>query len=307
MASGPGKARLLEVRPLTYDTSEYTFALVDPPELRFRAGQFVSLRCELPYAAGERVPRDAAELPYAAGERVPRNAAELPYAAGERVPRDAAELPYAAGERVPRDAAGGSTDDPVPMRSYSIASPSTERDRFRLVVKLIPGGVGSAFFTALTPGVTIEFTGPMGFFVLDLAHAGDVVIGATGTGLAPVIPMLEELCARPGEHGQVRLFFGVRRLEDLFYLDRLEDLARRMPRFRFELCVTRPPPGWTGGHPTRITPHVLETVGRLVGPVYYLVGNGDMIKELRRLLQERGVDRKRQIRTEAFFPAASEP
>ncbi len=36
-------------------------------------------------------------------------------------------------------------------------------------------------------------------------------------------------------------------------------------------------------------------------PVFYLVGNGAMIKELKAALQERGIDRKRQIRNEAFF------
>jgi len=134
--AGVGKARLVEVRKLTYDTNEYTFALVEPKEIKFRAGQFVSVRC------------------------------------------------------------GSDAQGTLQMRSYSIASPSSSHDRFSVVVKIIPGGFGSAFFTGLSIGGEIEFTGPMGFFVLDLAHTGDVVIGATGTGLAPVIPMLGELLTR---------------------------------------------------------------------------------------------------------------
>jgi hypothetical protein len=35
--------------------------------------------------------------------------------------------------------------------------------------------------------------------------------------------------------------------------------------------------------------------------VFYLVGNGAMIKEVKAGLIERGVDRKKQIRNEVFF------
>ena len=46
---------------------------------------------------------------------------------------------------------------------------------------------------------------------------------------------------------------------------------------------------------------VVVEVPALDRPVFYLVGNGAMIKELKAELQARGVDRKRQIRNEAFF------
>ena len=40
---------------------------------------------------------------------------------------------------------------------------------------------------------------------------------------------------------------------------------------------------------------------RCNAPTFYLVGNGAMITELKRELISRGVNRKTQIRTEAFF------
>jgi ferredoxin-NADP reductase len=243
MESGARKARLEGARPLTYDTWEYRFRMLAPPEIRFRAGQFVSVLCG----------------------------------------HDKEGLPS--------------------RRSYSIASPSQERGGFTLVVKLLPGGLAAKFFGALQPGGEIEFTGPMGFFVLDLAHTGDVVFAATGTGLAPVVPMLDELLARP-ESGQVQLYFGVRKLEDVFYADWLDAAAARHPRFRWQLCATQPPPDFRG-HKGRLTQPVLQTVAELLRPTYYLVGNGDMIKDVKQLLSARGVDRKRQIRTEAFFAAAA--
>lgn len=185
------------------------------------------------------------------------------------------------------------------LRSYSIASPPG-RETLSLILKMIAGGPGSEFFKTLRIGDRVQFTGPMGFFVLDLQHAGDVVFGVTGVGITPVLPMLEELCAR-SEAGRVILLWGNRHARDLFWLDELADLQRRCPRLRVEIFLS----GETGvdwrGKRGRITSALLDELPTLDKPVFYLVGNGAMIKEVKAALVERGVDRKRQIRNEAFF------
>ena len=58
--------------------------------------------------------------------------------------------------------------------------------------------------------------------------------------------------------------------------------------------------GWVGGR-GRITPALLDRLPELSAPTFYLVGNGAMISELKRELIARGVNRRAQIRTEAFF------
>ena len=52
----------------------------------------------------------------------------------------------------------------------------------------------------------------------------------------------------------------------------------------------------------RITRHVLAAVPTLDRPVFYLVGNGAMIRELRGELEARGIERRRHIKTEVFYP-----
>ena len=184
------------------------------------------------------------------------------------------------------------------LRSYSIAS-SPGTNELSLILKLIAGGPGSEFFKTLQIGQRVQFTGPMGFFVLDLQHAGDVVFGITGVGITPILPMLEEL-ARREEKGRIVLFWGNRHAQDLFWLDELADLQRRCPRLRVEIFLTGDAPSWTGRR-GRITQAVLDELPSFDKPVFYLVGNGAMIRELKAALVERGVDRKRQIRNEAFF------
>src|SRR5450432_3264283 len=184
-----------------------------------------------------------------------------------RVP---ARLDFKAGQFV-----SIAVDEPVPpdgvalpRRSYSIASQTTEGERLRFIIRVMPEGAASSYLMTLPLGAEIRLTGPHGFFVLDAAHAGDVVLGATGTGIAAVMPMLGALAARAGA--------------------------------RLSLHLTAPSAAWTGAR-GRITTAILDALPTLATPTFYLVGNGSMITELKRELVERGVNRKAQIRTEAFF------
>jgi CDP-4-dehydro-6-deoxyglucose reductase, E3 len=237
-------ARITGVETLAHEVLLFRAEMVEPAELRYRAGQFLSIRI---------------------------------------------------------DATGNV------RRSYSIASAPDRPDAFELLVKVVPGGAGSELFLGLAPGDEIHFTGPMGFFVCDLAHAGDAVFAVTGSGIAAALPMIEEALARPAEleRGRVLLYWGLRSEEDLYWQDRLAALAAASPRFAYHVCLSRPGPTWTGVN-GRITRHVLDALPNLDRPVFYVVGNGSMIRDLKKELMDRGVDRKRQIRVEVFYPA-SEP
>ena len=220
--------------------------------------------------------------------------------------RSPERLPFRAGQFVSvavdegdsGSAAGSSTGSSPPRRSYSIASHSAEGDRLRFIIRVIPAGAASHFLMNLELGAQVNLTGPHGFFVLDDAHAGDVVFGATGTGLAAVLPMLGELAARP-ESGRRVLYWGAREEADLFARAEVEDLAARAGA-QLSIHLTAPGPEWRGPR-GRITAAILEALPTLRSPTFYLVGNGAMINELKRELVARGVNRKAQIRTEAFF------
>jgi ferredoxin-NADP reductase len=209
-------------------------------------------------------------------------------------------LPFRAGQfvsiAVGRDRAGLEV-----RRSFSIASSALESDALRFIVRLVPDGPASTFLATLPIGADVPMTGPYGFFVLENAHPGEVIFGATGTGVAAVLPMLAELASRPErrEGGLRLLYWGARRAEDLVARPEVEALCAQAGA-TLHLCLTAPPPDWTGVR-GRITPAILEAFPGWKAPTFYLVGNGAMIAELKRELVKRGVDRKKQIRTEAFF------
>lgn len=195
-------------------------------------------------------------------------------------------------------AVGTDVNDRPVRRSYSIASPADEGNRMRLIMRLVAGGPASDFFAPLAPGSEVEMTGPHGFFVLDPHHPGDVVFAATGTGVAPVLSMLAELAHRP-EPGRRFVYWGLRQQSDLFALDEVRDRCQRA-NVALHLYLSQPSASWTGQR-GRIIPPILEAQPGLEAPTFYIVGNGAMIQELKTGLVARGVNRKKQIRTEAFF------
>jgi CDP-4-dehydro-6-deoxyglucose reductase len=208
-----------------------------------------------------------------------------------------ARLDFRAGQFVTLSVAKDPAGHDV-RRSYSIASRSDQGQALRLILRMVPGGPGSDFFAALALGAEVRLTGPHGFFVLDDSHAGDVVFAATGTGIAPVLPMLAELAPR-AESGRRIVYWGMREDADLFAVDEVAATCAASGA-TLRTYLSRPTPRWTGLR-GRITPAVLEALPELQAPTFYIVGNGAMIQELKRGLIERGIDRKRQIRTEAFF------
>jgi ferredoxin-NADP reductase len=218
------------------------------------------------------------------------------------LPLEPPRLDFRAGQYLSLDCGLDAQGLPA-RRAYSIASPP-HAEHLVICAKLIPGGLASSVLGRLCVGDEIDFTGPTGFFVLDERHAGDVVFGVTGTGIAPVVPMLEELLARD-EAGRVLLFWGLRTAADAFYRDAIAELAARSPRLEVHVSLTHPEPEWRGEQ-GRINAKLLAAVPELRAPVFYLVGNGAMIEEVRAALKARGVGR-RQIRTEAFYTPEPAP
>lgn len=208
-----------------------------------------------------------------------------------------ARLDFQAGQFVSIAVEGNESISPA-RRSYSIASQTDAGERVRFIIRVIPSGAASELLMSLPVGAALRMTGPHGFFVLDAAHAGDLVFGATGTGVAAVMPMLGDLVRR-NDPGRRYLFWGLRHQSDLFAH---EEIARLCEQSGTDLRVylSGPDPSWSGAR-GRITAAILDTLPQLASPTFYLVGNGAMITELKRELVGRGINRKKQIRTEAFF------
>lgn len=179
-------------------------------------------------------------------------------------------------------------------RAYSVASAPSKKDGFSLCVKLIPEGRGSRVFRNLETGARLNFMGPFGHFML-ADSPKDIVMVATGTGLAPFMSMLPTLL-EGGRAGRVDLYFGVRHEEDLFYVDTLRAWEAEYSNFHVHVTLSQPPDGWTGLR-GRVTEHLTDFDPAAVQ--VYICGNGDMVKAVKEQVEAAGVP-KVDIHLEQF-------
>lgn len=122
-------------------------------------------------------------------------------------------------------------------RAYSFSTgPGQEQVSF--LVRVVEGGAMSTYLTERAQaGDRVIFTGPMGgFFLRELARPALLLAG--GTGLAPLLSMLESMAAAgsPPAH-PVHLLYGVTTDQDLVHLETLADYAAVLPGFTFDHCV----------------------------------------------------------------------
>ena len=101
-------------------------------------------------------------------------------------------------------------------RSYSLANAPRADGLLELIVRRYPGGVMSGFwFDRARPGDLLRLEGPLGTFFLREEGPRDLVFLATGTGIAPVKALLEEIAADPprAARHRLRVFWGNRAAE----------------------------------------------------------------------------------------------
>jgi Na+-transporting NADH:ubiquinone oxidoreductase subunit F len=122
-----------------------------------------------------------------------------------------------------------SPEGPV-FRAYSISSASYEDNVVELVVRLVPGGIGSTYLHNVSPGDKVNFTGPYGEFYLNEDPSVEIVCVGGGCGIAPMKNIIYTLYDRWPDR-TCWLFFGCRTTEDVFYLERFQELAQKHTNF----------------------------------------------------------------------------
>lgn len=189
-------------------------------------------------------------------------------------------------------------------RSYSIANTPGTSELIEIAIAPVEGGLATKLLYGLSPGDTIEASGPYGRFVLRDDPSCRYVLIATGTGVTPYRSMLPELRERLGAGFRVELFLGVRNQHDLLFGVDFRDMAEAHADFGFTACYSRGMPdepvdweaeGYVQAHLDKLD---LDPETDIV----YLCGNPAMVDDATALLKEAGFG-IRQIRREKYLPA----
>jgi NAD(P)H-flavin reductase len=174
-------------------------------------------------------------------------------------------------------------------RSYSIASTPDNNHGFSLVAEMVAGGRGSEYWQNIKVGAEVELLAPLGKFMVR-GIKEKLLFVATGSGIVPIWCMINDLLINKKETRPVRLHWGMRSEDDLFWVDNLERLAEEHPNFVFDIVLSKPSEGWG-----LCSGHVQDCLNRdfasesLIDWEGYVCGNQKMVESTATTLQALGM------------------
>ena len=187
-------------------------------------------------------------------------------------------------------------------RSYSIANAPRADKLLELHIREVPNGAMSQFwFQKAQVNDLLRLRGPLGTFFLRDTWGKDLVLMATGTGIAPVKAILEGLLALDADAlpRSITVYWGARHREDLYWA---ASGFETLPYFRFVPVLSRADADWPGERG-----HVQDTVLRdhlvLESTVVYACGSDAMIHGAQTKLRAAGLP-ERQFHSDAFVCSA---
>jgi benzoate/toluate 1,2-dioxygenase reductase subunit len=174
----------------------------------------------------------------------------------------------------------------IAKRPYSFTS-APGADVATFLIRNVSGGKMSAYLEAKAKmGDRLVLNGPFGSFYLRSPRR-PILFLAGGSGVGPILSMLEHLAARGANDQSVRLVYGVRDDADLVEVDRIEALRARIPKFTYDTTCS----GRGSRHP--LTGHVTDHLSASVlnnGDVdVYLCGPPEMVESGRQHIAKLGL------------------
>jgi ferredoxin-NADP reductase len=190
------------------------------------------------------------------------------------------------------------TDAEGNTRGFSISSAPTE-DVIMITTRLRDTAFKRVLQT-MPLGTTVKIEGPFGDLRLHHADRPAVVLTG-GIGITPFRSILIETIRNGGLPYRVFVLYANRRPQDAAFLDELRELAKQDPNLTFlptmsGLDTTEP---WDGERGHIDASMLARHVDGASQPIYYLTGPPGMVKGLRTMLVDSGIDED-DIRTEEF-------
>jgi len=185
-------------------------------------------------------------------------------------------------------------------RSYSLANAPTADRQLELHIREVPDGAMSRYwFQQAKVNDLLRLRGPLGTFFLRDQAGKNLVLLATGTGIAPVKAILEGLStlAEDTRPRSVTVYWGGRHRDDLYWQ------PPEMPHLRFVPVLSRAPGDWAGarGHVQNV---MLGDQPDLPNTLVYACGSDAMIHDAQKRLRAAGLP-DRQFHSDAFVCSAA--
>lgn len=184
-------------------------------------------------------------------------------------------------------------------RSYSICSAPENEHGFDLLLDITPNGIGVKYLNGLQFGQEISCLCALGMLTVPPTAAGKPLhFIATGSGIAPFHGMILDQLQTQKNTQPIHLYWGMREINNLFWIDEFAELMESFPNFQFHPVISQPVEAWPlcRGHVTDcLTVHPL-----MPEALYYICGKEQMILEVIQTLTNLGVN-DLQIHRESFY------
>jgi CDP-4-dehydro-6-deoxyglucose reductase len=186
-------------------------------------------------------------------------------------------------------------------RSYSIANGKTMGQQIELHIRCVDGGALSQYwFGQAKSNDLLRLNGPLGtFFLRDVAGL-DLVLMATGTGIAPVKAILESMKELPAQKQPrtLSVLWGGRTQQDLYL-----NFAELQAVSRFIPVLSRADDEWAGAR-GYVQESLLNYFPRLENAAVYACGSNAMIHSAKAALTNAGLPSQR-FYSDAFVSSGS--
>ena len=204
-----------------------------------------------------------------------------------RLVLDATQLQYRPGQYVDIHIPG--SED---VRSFSMAN--IPNGKLEFMIKAYPDGRFSGLLSGgeISEGQTLTVTGPYGVFTLRRTSDRPLLFIGGGAGMAPILALLRAL-ADEGSQRPAVFYYGARTPQDLFHLEELAEIERRLPNFRFVAALSECENGEWDGEEGLITDVVARCEQDLSGVDAYLCGPPPMVDAAITMLDAEGVPEDR--------------
>ena len=133
----------------------------------------------------------------------------------------------------------------------------------------------------------------------NLAPSSEKLISKSSDPRSPKSEDGQNFVGSPSGLRAFSLYWGLRREEDIFWKEELEELAVKYPNFKFVLTLSQPSESWAG-RSGRVGEHVFANEQNLLDCDFYLCGNKAMVTEMEAKLLAKSVP-KGQIKKELFY------
>ncbi len=189
-------------------------------------------------------------------------------------------------------------------RAYSLASYAEESDIVMLVVRIaiplpgapesVPPGIVSSYLFGLKPGDEVTVSGPYGNFFARESEAEMIFVGG-GAGMAPMRSHIFDQLKRLKSKRKITFWYGARSRRELFFVEEFDRLAAEFDNFRWFVALSQPRPedewdGRTGFIHDVLYEDYLKAHPAPEDCEYYLCGPPMMVRALRNMLDNLGVD-----------------